>query len=112
MNVTLKKLKNMKRNAEDERLAKLLKDNAPDVKPNEWFTRRVMNKLPERRRNFRWLMPIVYAVAFVACLVMCVKFMMGYSDAVITVRDVLYFAVMVAVTLFVGCQMVLDFARE
>ena len=112
MNVTLKKLKNIKRNAEDERLAKLLKANAPDVKPNEWFTPRVMNKLPERRRSFRWQMPLVYGVAFVVCLVLCVKFMMGYSQSAITVRDVLYFAVMIAVTLFMGCQLVLDVVRD
>ena len=105
-------MKIMKRNAEDERLAKLLKANAPDVKPNEWFTPRVMNKLPERRRSFRWQMPLIYGVAFVVCLILCIKYMMGYGGDAVTVRDVLYFVVMIAVTLYMGCQLVLDLVRD
>ncbi|MBO4815330.1 MAG: hypothetical protein J5523_10310 [Muribaculaceae bacterium] len=102
----------MKRNADDERLAKLLKANAPDVKPNEWFTPRVLNKLPERRRSFRWQMPLIYGVAFVVCLILCIKYVMGYGGDAVTVRDVLYFVVMIAVTLYMGCQLVLDLVRE
>ena len=102
----------MKRNADDERLAKLLKANAPDVKPNEWFTPRVLNKLPERRRSFRWQMSLIYGVAFVVCLILCIKYVMGYGGDAVTVRDVLYFVVMIAVTLYMGCQLVLDLVRE
>ena len=112
MTIMLKKKKNMKRNAEDERLAKLLKANAPDVKPNEWFTPRVMNKLPERRRSFRWQLPLIYGVAFVVCLILCIKYVMGYGETALTVRDVLYLVVMIAVTLYMGCQLVLDVVRD
>lgn len=102
----------MKRNAEDNKLAQLLKENAHQAKPNEWFTPRVVNRLPESGRNYRRLLPVVYAIAFVACVVMCVMFVKNQDLLAVTVRDVLYFTVLLVVTLYVGCQFVLDIVHE
>lgn len=102
----------MKRDKEDEKLAKMLKQHSAQPEPNEWFTARVVNRLPERRRSLRWLMPLVYLVAFIVCLAICLCYVKTHVQMAVTVRDVFYFAVMFAVTLYLGCQLVLDIVHD
>lgn len=47
---------------------KFLKDNAIDAAPNEWFTHRVINRLPrEHTAPGRWLMTIVTIITVILC---------------------------------------------
>ena len=91
---------------EDKRLAQVLKQGAHDPGENPWFTRRVLNKLPERRERGSWSSVVIFAIALVAC---CLCWLMMWRDqdlGAITVRDVLYNVMMGGVTLTVLWQTV------
>lgn len=89
---------------EDKKLAQVLKQGAYDPGENPWFTRRVLNKLPERRPRGSWATTVVYAIALVVCL-LCWLMMWRSQDMIaITVRDVLYNVMMGATTVTVLWQ--------
>ncbi|MBQ7205132.1 MAG: hypothetical protein IJS04_04735 [Muribaculaceae bacterium] len=95
----------MNTNEEDKKLAQMLKQGAHDPGENPWFTRRVLNKLPERRPRGSWATTVVYAVALVACVLCWLMLWRGQeASGVITVRDIVYNVVMGAVTLTVLWQ--------
>ncbi len=94
----------MNTNDEDKKLAQVLKQTAHDPGENPWFTRRVLNKLPEKHPRGSWAATAVYAIALVVS-VLCWLVMWRVQDlSVITVRDVLYNALMCAVTLTILWQ--------
>jgi len=94
----------MNTNDEDKKLAQVLKQTAHDPGENSWFTRRVLNKLPEKHPRGSWAATAVYAIALVVS-VLCWLVMWRVQDlSVITVRDVLYNALMCAVTLTILWQ--------
>ena len=84
---------------EDNKLAQVLKQGAHDPGENPWFTRRVLNKLPERRPRGSWATTVVYAIALVACVVCWLMMWRGQDWGAVTVRDLLYNAMMAGVTL-------------
>lgn len=92
----------MKKTEEDEKLARLLQRYSHQETGNEWFTPRVLNRLPEKPQNLKtshWVAHLLYALAILVCAG-CWLWIYLYSDlSVITVRDVLYFAFMIIVTL-------------
>lgn len=94
----------MKPNDEDKKLAQVLKQGAHDPGENQWFTRRVLNKLPERQSHGSWATTAVYAIALIACALGWLLMLRGQDFTVITVRDVLYNALMAVVTLTVLWQ--------
>ena len=92
-------------NEEDKKLAQMLKQGAHDPGENPWFTRRVLNKLPERSPRGSWATTVLYALALVACVLCWLMMWRGQeASGVITVRDVLYNVMMGAVTLTVLWQ--------
>ena len=98
----------MNTNEEDKKLAQVLKQGAHDPGENEWFTRRVLNKLPERRERGSWSTVIVFAVALVACCLCWLMMWRGQDWGAITVRDVLYNVIMGGVTLTVLWQTIVS----
>ena len=52
----------MKRTDDDIKLAELLKKDGYQADENEWFTPRVLNRLPEKPRSSKWLKVAIYAV--------------------------------------------------
>ena len=95
----------MNTNEEDKRLASVLKQGAHDPGENPWFTKRVLNKLPEKReKGTSWSSVVLYAVALVACVLCWLMLLHGQDYAAITVRDLLYNAMMGTVTLTVLWQ--------
>lgn len=88
-------------NDEDKKLAQLLKQAAHDPGENPWFTRRVLNKLPERKARGSWVTTLVYAIALVVCVLCWLLMLRGQDFGVITVRDLLYNGLMAIVTLIV-----------
>mgnify|MGYP006916033972 CR=1 FL=1 len=88
-------------NDEDKKLAQLLKQAAHDPGENPWFTRRVLNKLPERKARGSWATTLVYAIALVVCVLCWLLMLRGQDFGVITVRDLLYNGLMAIVTLIV-----------
>ena len=100
----------MNTNEEDKKLAQVLKQGAHDPGENPWFTRRVLNKLPEKRPGGSWATTVVYAVALVACVLCWLMMWRGQEvSGVITVRDVLYNVMMCGVTLTILWQAIISF---
>lgn len=92
----------MNTNKEDKRLAQVLKQGAHDPGENPWFTRRVLNKLPDRRPRASWATTALYAIALMACILCWILLLRGQDWSAVTVRDVLYNVMMAAVTLVVS----------
>ena len=88
----------MNTNEEDKKLAQVLKQGAHDPGENPWFTRRVLNKLPEKRPRRSWATTVVYAIALVVCVLCWLMMWRGQDWGAITVRDLLYNATMCIVT--------------
>ena len=98
----------MNTNEEDKKLASVLKQGAHDPGENPWFTRRVLNKLPEKReKGASWSSVVIYAVALVACCLCWLLMWHGQDWGAVTVRDLLYNAMMGTVTLAVLWQEVM-----
>ena len=93
---------------EDKKLAQVLKQGAHDPGENPWFTRRVLNKLPEKQSRGSWATPVVYAIALVACVICWLVMLRGQDWAAITVRDLLYNVMMATVTLTVLWQTIVS----
>lgn len=89
---------------EDKKLAQVLKQGAHDPGENPWFTRRVLNKLPEKRSQGSWATAVLYAIALVACIICWLMLWRGQDWGAVTVRDVLYNVLMAIVTLTVLWQ--------
>ena len=102
----------MNTNEEDKKLAQLLKQGAHDPGENPWFTRRVLNKLPEKRQRGSWATTVVYTIALVVCVLCWLMLWRGQEPGVITVRDVLYNVMMGIVTLTVLWQTISSFLHD
>ena len=101
----------MNTNEEDKRLAQVLKQGAHDPGENPWFTRRLLNKLPERGEHGSWSTALIYAIALVACVLCWMMMWRGQDWGAVTVRDVLYNVMMGGVTLGVLWQEVIALLR-
>lgn len=98
-------------NEEDKKLAQVLKQGAHDPGENPWFTKRVLNKLPEKRSHGSWATTVVYAIALVACALFWLMMWRGQDLGTFTVRDLLYNVLMGVVTLTVLWQEILALIR-
>ena len=94
---------------EDKKLAQVLKQGAHDPGENPWFTRRVLNKLPEKQPRSSWATTVLYAFALVASAVCCLVMWRGQDWGAVTVRDILYNAMMGVVTLTILWQTIASF---
>ncbi len=101
----------MNTNEEDMKLAQVLKQGAHDPGENPWFTKRVLNKLPEKRSHGSWATMVVYAIALVACALFWLMMWRGQDWGTVTVRDLLYNVLMGVVTLTVLWQEVMAIIR-
>ena len=66
----------------------MLKQQSYQAGDNPWFTKRVLNRLPESKRSTRWVWAVICIVAAAFVL----------SPMLITMRDIAHAAVMLAVT--------------
>ena len=75
----------------DNALRALLKERLPRPAADPWFTRRVLNRLPERRRRLAAGIEIwVCAIAALVVLVLAVRYEAGLMSApLVTVGDLL-----------------------
>lgn len=94
---------------DDNQLAELLKQEAYQTTDNPWFTRRVLNRLPARRRN-GWFMTAIYVMVAMVCVITWHSVITG-MDGAVTVRDFVYLAIMVAVTLYAVVSAVVTVVR-
>ena len=89
---------------DDRQLRKLLQAGSHTPGENPWFTRRVLNRLPESSGRVNLLIVAVYLVALVICFLCWRNLMRELDFFVITVRDVSHFVALAAVTLAVLWQ--------
>ena len=101
----------MNTNEENKKLAQVLKQGAHDPGENPWFTRRVLNKLPEKHQHGSWATTLVYAVALVTCVICWLIMWRDQNWGAVTVRDLLYNATMGIVTLTVLWQTIASVLR-
>ncbi len=82
--------KNMDTGGEDELLRNLIKKDLPYAPPSPWFTKKVLNKLPERRRRIAsYCEYAVYLLALGAVTAYGIKLFKAVMSApVITVSDI------------------------
>ena len=87
------------RDNKDIELGNLLKQEAWDAQQNEWFTHRVMHKLPAKKNNsalhLAW---ICYIAAVLVCVGFWIWTLVFNDTTVITVRDIIYFFIAIGVT--------------
>ena len=86
---------------QEQKLAEMMRQQAYEPGDNPWFTPRVMNKLPEKRRKPHSVLAIVcYLAALVVCVLSWAWWASG-SFNVITVGDIIYIASLAAITALV-----------
>jgi len=74
----------------DKELSKLLKENSYQETSNEWFTRRLLNKLPAKGDNSaRHVAWAFYIAAIVVCVGWWTWLLLSSDHTVVTVRDIL-----------------------
>ena len=90
----------MKRDEIDDRLGALLKEHTPQAADsNEWFTRKVLNRLPPKpKRSYTWLTVATYIVCFAVCIMVWLWFFLSLTPGIILVKDVVVAAILVVVT--------------
>ncbi|MBO4871301.1 MAG: hypothetical protein J5565_04895 [Muribaculaceae bacterium] len=94
----------MKRNEEDIQIGNLLKEQGYQPNENKWFTPRVLHRLPEPQRSLRWVWWGVCAVAAIICA-LCWWWTIEQQDQnVLTVRDIVHYAIMGIISLVLLCQ--------
>lgn len=91
----------MKRTTEDIEFANLLREHTPKVKENPWFTRKVINRLPDKENAQPvWIYAIALCVAVVVLVAAWAFYLSNVSLYVVTVRDIITFISMASVTAF------------
>lgn len=88
----------MKHDEDDLQFGQLLKQESYPATENRWFTRRVLNRLPARRHR-SWFMTAVYVIVALVCALSWRSMIMSL-DGTVTVRDMLYLAIMAVVTIY------------
>lgn len=53
---------------DDDELRALLMQNADTPHDNPWFTRKVLNRLPERHSGFGWIENATYLIGIIICI--------------------------------------------
>lgn len=103
-----------KRDKKDIELSELLKKESFDAAPNQWFTHRVLHKLPMKKNNSALHMAwFFYIAAALLCIGYWIWLFFFNDNTVITVRDILYFTIAGIVTLLLTFSpLVAMFSRE
>ena len=98
----------------DIELGKLLKKESFDAAPNQWFTHRVMHKLPPKKNNSALHFAcFFYITAALVCVGYWLWLFFFNDNTVITVRDILYFVIAGIVTIILTFSpIVAMFQRE
>lgn len=102
-----------KRENIDNELGNLLKQDAWQESQNQWFTPRVLNKLPAKQNNSARHMAWGFYLAAVAVCLGFWAWLLFYSNpTVITVRDIIYTTIAAIVTLILTFTPLVSMFRE
>lgn len=86
------------KNDDDKYIRSMLKENLPAHLPSPWFTKKVMNRLPERRvRIFARIEFAVYILALIATVVFGIVTTLNVVDSgVVKVENIIVYLGIVA----------------
>lgn len=91
----------MKRSTEDIEFTNLLKERTPKVEQNPWFTRKVLNRLPDKGNSQPvWVYAIAVCIAAIILVASWAYYLSNINIYVITVRDIITFISMASITAF------------
>ena len=95
----------MKKNSDDIKIAELLKKEVPNCPENEWFVKKVLNRLPEKRPSFFSRAEIFSFAAAGPVLLVCwiLHFLSFTSLETITLGDLVYPTILSVLTLTLIC---------
>lgn len=95
----------MKRDNIDNAIARELKEMSPNPPENEWFTPRLLNRLPQRQdRHIKQWLVLICVVVFVGVTLCWALVISRANFMVVTVRNLLTFVAMIIVTATVVWQ--------
>lgn len=104
----------MKHDITDKQIKKFLKRELPQAPVNPWFTRKVMNRLPEKRTN--WAARIENTGFLVAAITLGIFWYMLITTTtnsnVITVGDIFNYVVMIAMTIALSAGYMFSILRK
>ncbi|MEF9924633.1 MAG: hypothetical protein RR854_08695 [Muribaculaceae bacterium] len=90
----------------DTYLKEYLKKELPQAGKDEWFTRKVMNRLPDKKRNYAWIEYVAYAICGIICVCYWAQFVRGLNGSAITVGEILKYFSLLAVSVVLVWQMI------
>lgn len=97
----------------DLELSKMLKEGSYQETTNEWFTPRVLNKLPAKPENTaKHLGVFFYIAAALLCAGFWIWLFVNNDPTVITVRDIVYFGLAGLVTLILTFSPIVTIFRN
>lgn len=104
----------MKHDITDKHIKEFLKRELPQAPDNPWFTRKVMNRLPEKRTN--WAARIENFGFLAAAITLGIFWYMlittTTNSAVITVGDIFNYIVMIAMTIALSAGYMFSILRK
>lgn len=97
----------------DNELSKMLKEDSWQETQNQWFTSRVLNKLPAKENNSaRHMAWGFYLAAVAVCIGFWAWLLFFGNPTVVTVRDILYTIIAGIVTLILAFTPLVSMFRE
>lgn len=89
----------MKRDKNDIKISRILKQSLPEAGHDKWFTRKVLNRLPEKQKHSRaWVEPCLYFACLLACFIGWGLFLYSLSPNVLLVKDIVCFGILTVTT--------------
>lgn len=98
----------------DSRLRHMMHKGALQAPPSPWFTQNVLHRLPERKRCIASVVEyIIYVLGIVATSTYLVMYVVGTVErSVVTVNDVIIYAVLMALLVSLCYMLVVPFWRR
>ncbi len=103
----------MKHDITDKQIKEFLKRELPQAPVNSWFTRKVMNRLPEKRTNWAARIEnIGFLVAAITLGIFWYMLITTTNSNVITVGDIFNYVVMIAMTIALSAGYMFSILRK
>lgn len=89
----------MKRDEIDIEISRMLKQSLPEAGHDKWFTRKVLNRLPDKQKHSRgWIEPCLYFTGLLVCFIGWGLFLCSLSPNMILVKDIVSFGILTVTT--------------
>lgn len=94
-------------NPAEQSLAERLKATSARPTTNPWFTRRVLNRLPEKRAQGAGLMgTLCYILMIIVCATGWTMVVLHKSSGVVTVGDITFAVTLGIITIGIACSLI------